>query len=368
MNPNQKISESISDKKEPQINYRKGPNINRKKPSIRKKTNPEIKIPIKVEPQQQQQQQQLQQIPPIKRKSPEKPIVGTSNKPINNKRGQYVNNTKWLNKYFIYRHESLTRYLNSIEYKMTLEKYPLNYQKQFVTYKRLKPVANKQVNEKNLLPSSNETENKNMNVNSVNQINQNNQNKNKPKNFVITGGYSDVVKNLTERGWVKENNVKSLEFDYIWTLKTNDINFLLLKDYQLCNHYLRNGQITRKSGLSKNIKNLYFKGIDPMNFFPRCYDLSVKTELEDFKQDFKFTWAISLLKLLQKEEKETSRISKTSNKFSAKVISTALDIVERNIDLIKRTVDYNDLRNMNRKIYLVTDEEWDIFTRINTDF
>ena len=366
MNPNQKISESISDKKDIKINSRKPPNINRKNPAIRKKTNPEIKNPInpiKVEPQQQQQQQQLQQIPPIKRKSPEKPIVGASNKPINNKRGQYTNNTRWLSKYFIYRHESLNRYLNSMEYKNTLEKYPLNYQKQFITYKRLKPVANKQINEKNLISSSNETENKNMNVNLVNQINQNNQNnqnKNKPKNFVITGGYSDVVKNLTERGWVKENNVKSLEFDYIWTLKTNDINFLLLKDYQLCNHYLRNGQITRKSGLSKNIKNLYFKGIDPMNFFPRCYDLSVKTELEDFKQDFKFTWAISLLKLIQKEEKEISRISKTSKQFSAKVISTALDIVERNLDLIKGTVDFNNLRNMNRKIYLVTDEEWDI--------
>ena len=24
-----------------------------------------------------------------------------------------------------------------------------------------------------------------------------------------------------------------------------------------------------------------------MNFFPRCYDLSNKVELEDFKQDFK---------------------------------------------------------------------------------
>ena len=46
----------------------------------------------------------------------------------------------------------------------------------------------------------------------------------------------------------------------------------------MANHYYRNGQITRKSGLSKNIKNLYYLGVDPMNFFPRCYDLSVKDD------------------------------------------------------------------------------------------
>ena len=89
-----------------------------------------------------------------------------------------------------------------------------------------------------------------------------------------------------------------------------------IKNFQMANHYLRNGQITRKSGLSKNIKNLYYLGIDPMNFFPRCYDLSVKTELEDFKQDFKFTWAISLLILFQKEYKELGSSSTKSKKFS----------------------------------------------------
>ena len=371
MNPNLRIADPLPDKKEPHVNIRRGPNINKKKLSIRKKTNPQIKNPInKVEPPQQQMLQQLQQQnqpqpqqqpqkqipPPIKRKSPEKPILVPSNKQNNNNRGQYVNNIKWLNKFFIYRHESLEKYLNSIEFKTTLEKLFINYQKQITTYKRLKPIVNKQISDKNIIPPNNETENKNKNIisNSVNQKTQKN------KVFVITGGYSDVVKNLTERGWVKEKNIKSLEFDYIWTLKTNEINFLLLKDYQLCNHYFRNGQITRKSGLSKNIKNLYFKGIDPMNFFPRCYDLSIKTELEDFKQDFKFTWAISLLKLLQKEESEISRISKTSKKFSSKVISTAVDIVERNLNLIQQKINYAELKNMNRKIYLVTDEEWDI--------
>ena len=148
------------------------------------------------------------------------------------------------------------------------------------------------------------------------------------------------------------------------TLKTNEINFALLKNYQLCNHYFRNGQITRKSGLCKNIKNLYYKGLDPNNFYPRCYDLSIKVELEDFKQDFKFTWAISLLKLIEKERQEISRISNCSRKFSTTVISTALKIVERNLKYIQNKGQFiqkiNDLKNDNNKEYLITEEEWNI--------
>ena len=88
----------------------------------------------------------------------------------------------------------------------------------------------------------------------------------------------------------------------------------------MTNHFFRNGQITRKSGLSKNIKNLYFLGADPMNFFPRCYDLSVKNELEDFKQDFQFTWTISLLILFKKEENEIGRNTRQSRKFSEQLM------------------------------------------------
>ena len=355
MSQNQKISESISDKKDIKNNIRPKPRINKNNPSIRKKSFKETK------PNNPQPPQPIQQVQPIKKtkKTPQKQILVTSKKSFNTQKPQNIKpDFIFLNKYFIYRHESLNKYLTSIEFKNTLDKLPYNYQKQLNTFFNLKPCNIKNDNEKIVSLHNAGIENKNINSNLINQE----KNVQKKKNFIVTGGYSDVVKNLTERGWVKENNIKSLEFDYIWTLKTNEINFLLLKDYQLCNHYFRNGQITRKSGLCKNIKNLYYKGIDPMNFFPRCYDLSIKIELEDFKQDFKFTWAISLLKLLQKEEKEISRISKYSKKFSSKVISTAVNIVERNLSLIQRQYlkNYNELVINNNKSYLVTDEEWDI--------
>ena len=265
------------------------------------------------------------------------------------------NNNSWLNKYFIYRHQSLNKYLINKDFRASLDRLSDNYKKQLLQYYNFYKQSNSsQINDKSIFFSKNIFIDRSLN------IQKNDKNNQKKKYFIVTGGYPDVVENLSIRGWEREKNVKNIDFDYIWTLKTNEINFMLLKNHQLCNHFFRNGQITRKSGLSKNIKNLYYKDIDPINFFPRCYDLSIKTELEDFKQDFKFTWAISLLKLLQKEESEISRISKTSKKFSAKVISTAVDIVERNLNLIQQKINYAELKNMNRKIYLVTDEEWDI--------
>ena len=345
MNPQiQNLLIPNSEKKDIQVNL-KDSRIRRKNPSKRK--NP---IKEKNSNNPVDQQTQIQQPVKRERKLPQKTPIIIQKKSFTS--GKFPSSCikiefSWLNKYFIYRHESLNNYLNKEEFKSTLDKSSLNYNKQIFQYIKLKLNQAPQNNAKNLL-----------------QQNSSNPEKSPKKKFIVTGGYCDVVSNLKERGWEQETNSKSIEFDYIWTLKTNEINFMLLKQYQLCNHYFRNGQITRKSGLCKNIKNLYFKGIDPMNFFPRCYDLSIKIELDDFKQDFKFTWAISLLKLFQKEETENSRISQKSKKFSRDVISTAINIVERNLKYIinkgKFICNLNDLKNNPNKIYLVSDEEWNI--------
>lgn len=260
----------------------------------------------------------------------------------------------WLNKYFIYRHESLNNYLFKEEFKKTLDKSAENYKKQLNSFRLNKPT---------IVPNNSS---KLVNINSNLSLNTNliygNKAPKAQKTFIVTGGYRDVVNNLMKRNWVREPNAKSLDFDYIWTLKTNEINFMQIKNYQMANHYLRNGQITRKSGLSKNIKNLYYLGIDPMNFFPRCYDLSVKPELEDFKQDFKFTWTISILILFQKEYAEIGNTSPISKKFSNQVISTAINILNRSMFLLEKNGALKDPDNLRRsnKIYLITDQEWNI--------
>ena len=295
------------------------------------------------------QNQQIQKV----RKMPQKQTLIIQKKSSTNFNNQNIYNNLWLNKVFIYCHETLNNYLNKPDFKSTLDKFQDNYNKLIHQFRRQKPINEVVNNIKAPSQLSNNIDNKGIKQNQLE----------KKKKFIVTGGYCDVVNNLKIRGWEQEPNSKNLEFDYIWTLKTNEINFMLLKKYQLCNHYFRNGQITRKSGLCKNIKNLYFHGISPMNFFPRCYDLSIKVELEDFKQDFKFTWAISLLKLLKKEEQESSRVSNKSKKFSKEVIYTAVNIVERNIKYIENKGQYlknlNELKN-NNKFYLVSDEEWNI--------
>jgi len=113
-----------------------------------------------------------------------------------------------------------------------------NFKRQLEAYRKNKPI----INRKEIHPS-------NISLNS--NLIKGQKNTNQEKTFIVTGGYSDVVKNLTERGWVRQKDPKNLFYDYIWTLKTNEINFMQMKDEQMANHFFRNGQITRKSGCVK---------------------------------------------------------------------------------------------------------------------
>ena len=120
-------------------------------------------------------------------------------------------NNEWLNKYFIYRHASLNNYLFKLDFKKTLDYLAYNYKKQVTAFTEYRSPLRQNIN-------SNKVKQKNNLLNS--NLILNNKNIPRKKTFIVTGGYSDVVKNLTERGWVREPNAKSLEFDYIWTLKT----------------------------------------------------------------------------------------------------------------------------------------------------
>ena len=135
------------------------------------------------------------------------------------------NNNSWLNKYFIYRHESLNRYLINKDFRASLDRLSDNYKKQLSQYNNFYKQRNSsQNNDKNIFFSKNNLiDNRSLN------IQKNDKNNQKKKFFIVTGGYPDVVENLSIRGWERENNVKNIDFDYIWTLKTNEINFMLLK-------------------------------------------------------------------------------------------------------------------------------------------
>ena len=104
------------------------------------------------------------------------------------------------------------------------------------------------------------------------------------KIFICTGGYGFLKKSLRKRGWVENKDPSSPCFDLKWTLKSKDINHNTLSNDQLVNHFPKAQAITTKVGLMHNLKNLiWFNNIDIETFYPRCYDLSLPEEQEDFE-------------------------------------------------------------------------------------
>ena len=255
--------------------------------------------------------------------------------------------------YFSYRHFTLFEYLTSSEFRKMFNESKSNYQKTLSLF-----IKNKLTEKKLLLPlmrNNKQTLPTQKNAKTTQQMTQS---ENKQKKFICLGGYGDIVRYLQKRGWVLNKDPKSTDFDFIWTLKTIDINYSLLRKEQIAGHFSRNGAITRKSGLCKNIKNLYYKGIDPNNFFPRCYDLSDKNDMGDFIEDFKINKAISILKIISKQLNEGNENS--ISLYSESVIKTAIEIVERNSNII--IGEYSEINMNNAKTFVkfVTEKEWSL--------
>lgn len=121
----------------------------------------------------------------------------------------------------------------------------------------------------------------------------------------------------------------------------------------MAGHFWKNGEITRKIGLSTNIKGLYYKGIDVNNFFPRCYDLSEKHDYEDFIEDFKTNKAISILK--------KCLIDPIPENITFLKVKTAIQILERKINVIIGNINWNKLPNN----ILISQKEWNIIGEEN---
>jgi len=189
---------------------------------------------------------------------------------------------------------------------------------------------------------------------------------------------------LIDRGWKENPDLTSPNYNFIWTLKTNEIPHVLNKN-QIANHYHNNIEITKKSGLSKNIKNLIFENIDIDNFYPRCYELSERHEMEDFLEDFKTTKAISILTrfLIENSKISENNIYSTNisnannikNQITEDKLKTAIEICERKLMFFevepttsnqyieKLNLDYHIKSLLNQNgLKLITDREWSIIS------
>jgi hypothetical protein len=192
----------------------------------------------------------------------------------------------------------------------------------------------------------------------------------KQKTFLVMGGYNDIIKALLKRGWKQLTDENDMSFDYIYSLKSKKIPHQSLKPNQMSGHFWKASEITRKAGLLKNIKNLYYKGVNIDNFFPRSYELCEKNDLEDFIEDFKTNKAISILK-------ET--LKKKGLNVNKKVVDTAINIIKRKFPIIVEEINFkekfddikgrfsNKKDNNNYDIQLINDEEWEIIGNENMD-
>ena len=195
------------------------------------------------------------------------------------------------------------------------------------------------------------------------------------KTFLVLGGFSDITNALTKRGWKesKETDPKLLSYNYLYALKIADVPFEDLRDDITVNHFRRIGEITRKAGLLKNLRNLYFMNVCPDDFYPRAYDLGEKQDVEDFIEDFKTSKAIALLRRC----KELNGI-----KVNRDEIVTSLNIVKRKLNLllgktnlenkfekiIQRTFSRTYIKNEQFEIEKITDKEWEIISNENMAF
>ena len=160
--------------------------------------------------------------------------------------------------------------------------------------------------------------------------------------FIVSGGYGFLKKSLRKRGWVENKDPNSICFDLKWTLKSKDIDHNNLSLNQLVNHFPKAQAITTKVGLMHNLKNLiWFNNIDLETFYPRCYDLTLPDEQDDFAQEYMATKAETFLKKYIRELRETAQNEDGEIKTTVKekMIKIAMSVCERRLKDLNEMID-----------------------------
>ena len=195
----------------------------------------------------------------------------------------------------------------------------------------------------------------------------------KEKTFCIMGSFPDFVEALTKRNWTQIMESDKLNYNFLFTLKITDVPFDDLDENIIINHLKKIGEITRKTGLLKNLRNLYFLNISPDDFYPRAYDISERQDIQDFIEDFKVSKAIALLRKCQ--ELKGKNVNKKEIETALKIVKDKLDILIGNTNLQKKfenvkTRTFNRTYEKNKlfDIPKISDEDWEIISNENITF
>eukprot|EP00931_Biecheleriopsis_adriatica_P048095 TRINITY_DN2777_c0_g1_i2.p1 TRINITY_DN2777_c0_g1~~TRINITY_DN2777_c0_g1_i2.p1 ORF type:complete len:1128 (+),score=264.36 TRINITY_DN2777_c0_g1_i2:54-3437(+) len=84
----------------------------------------------------------------------------------------------------------------------------------------------------------------------------------------------------------------------IWRTQDSEADYRQLRPGEFFNHFQQNRVLTTKAGLAQCLAQHHVcSGTDADAFFPRCYDISQKSEREDFILDFRRSAALKVAQL-----------------------------------------------------------------------
>lgn len=169
--------------------------------------------------------------------------------------------------------------------------------------------------------------------------------------FIIKGGYAELRRTLIQKGWFENEDVWSPYYDFKWTTKICDINYMTLKHSQGVNHFNNNHHLTSKYGLTRRLRTLTLGfGVDADKFYPKCFDLGDQVDFENFVQNFKLSFSESVAKRFL--------LDKTRYKGLELKIRITYEILK------KRTLSFaNTINAINKGQFLaINPEDWGIIT------
>jgi hypothetical protein len=87
------------------------------------------------------------------------------------------------------------------------------------------------------------------------------------------------------RGWAENTDNHSQCFDLKWAVRSIDIDYSALLPGQIVNHFSMSVRLTTKVGLLHCLRDMRWNDdVDARSVFPRCYDLSMESEVASFEQ------------------------------------------------------------------------------------
>ena len=176
--------------------------------------------------------------------------------------------------------------------------------------------------------------------------------------FIVTGGYPELKCALRERGWVQNPDKNSPCFDLKYTLQGRELDYDHLLDFQMVNHFQKNGVITTKLGLTRSLRNsMWTNDLSQDAFYPKCYDLNDEADAAAFDIEFKICKALSILKIYAhstKGRRERGSQNPSLIEELKRRTEVAVTVCLKNIE------DVDDLIDKKKAAKVVTEKEWDI--------